>query len=49
MKHVLDKFLNSARQFLLGDFSAKVDRENIFEPTTVNKVDMKLVMIMALE
>jgi hypothetical protein len=36
-------------KILLGDFSAKVGREDIFKPTIGNGVYMKLVMIMESE
>jgi hypothetical protein len=34
---------------LLGDFSAKVGREDIFKPTTGNESFVKLVLILQLE
>jgi len=36
-------------KILLGDFNAKVGRENIFKPTIWNGVDIRMVMIMILE
>jgi hypothetical protein len=36
-------------KILLGDFNAKVGREDIFKPTVGNESYMKLVMIMESE
>jgi hypothetical protein len=48
--HVFDQFPRYDMKILLGDFNAKVSRENIFKPTIRNeRVHMKLVMIMELE
>jgi hypothetical protein len=33
LEHVFDKFRKCHMKILLGDFNAKVDRENIFKPT----------------
>jgi hypothetical protein len=42
-----DQFPRYDMKILLGDFNAKVGREDIFKPTM--RVHMKLVMIMELE
>ena len=36
-------------KIILGDFNAKVGRENIFKPTLGIRVYIRLVMIMELE
>jgi hypothetical protein len=36
-------------KILIGDFNAKVGREDIFKPTIMTGVYMKLVTIMGLE
>ena len=36
-------------KILLGDFNAKVGRENIFKPTNGNEIHVRIVMIMVLE
>jgi hypothetical protein len=36
-------------KIILGDFNAKVGRENIFKPTTGNEIHIITVMIMVLE
>jgi hypothetical protein len=36
-------------KLLLGDFNAKLGREDIFKPTSGMRVHKKLVMIMELE
>jgi predicted DNA-binding protein YlxM (UPF0122 family) len=33
MEHVFDQFLNYHMKILLGDFKAKVEKEDIFKPT----------------
>jgi exonuclease III len=38
LEHVLDKFLKYHRKILLGDFNAKVGREDIFKPTIGNEI-----------
>jgi hypothetical protein len=45
---VFDKFPNYRLKILLGDFNAKVVREDIFKPTLGMKVYTKFVMIMEL-
>ncbi|PNF38661.1 hypothetical protein B7P43_G01213 [Cryptotermes secundus] len=37
LEHVLDKFPNYPRKILLGEFNAKVGREDIFKPTIGNE------------
>jgi hypothetical protein len=37
LEHVFDKFLKYHMKILLGDFNAKVDREDIFKPTIWNE------------
>jgi hypothetical protein len=37
LEHAFDKFLKYHMNILLGDFNAKVDREDIFKPTTGNE------------
>jgi hypothetical protein len=37
LEHVFDKFRNYHTTFLLGNFSAKVGREDIFKPTIWNE------------
>jgi hypothetical protein len=37
LEHVFDKFPKYRMQILLGDFSAKVGREDIFKPTIGNE------------
>jgi hypothetical protein len=46
LERVIDKFPEYHMKILLGDFSAKVDRENIFNWEWGMKVYTKLVMIM---
>jgi exonuclease III len=48
LERVFDKFPKYHMKILLGDFNAKVGREDIFKPTIGNEVYMKLVMIMKL-
>jgi hypothetical protein len=36
LKHVYDEFPKYHTTFLLGDFSAKVGKENIFKPKILN-------------
>jgi hypothetical protein len=36
-EHVFDKFLKYYMKILLGDFNAKVGREDIFKPTNINE------------
>jgi hypothetical protein len=49
LERIFDKFPKYYMKILLGDFIAKVDREDIFKPTAVNENYRKLVMIMKLE
>jgi hypothetical protein len=49
LERVFDKFPKYHTKILLGDFNAKVGREDIFKPTIVKKVYTKLVMIMELD
>jgi hypothetical protein len=37
LEHVFDKFLKYDMKILLGDFNAKVGREDIFKPMTGNE------------
>jgi hypothetical protein len=37
LEHVFDKFPKDYKKFLLGDFNAKVGREDIFKPTIGNE------------
>jgi exonuclease III len=37
LERVFDKFAKYHMNILLGDFNAKVDREDIFKPTTGNE------------
>jgi hypothetical protein len=46
---VFDQFPRYDTKILLGDFSAKVRREDILKPTIGNGVHTKLVIIMELE
>jgi hypothetical protein len=53
--HVFDQIPTYEMKIFLGDFNAKVGREDIFKPTIVNESshevsndNMKLVMIMEL-
>jgi hypothetical protein len=48
MELVFNKFPKYMK-ILLGDFNAKVGREDIFKPTIGNEVYTNLVMIMQLE
>jgi hypothetical protein len=49
LERVFDKFPKYHMKILLGDFNAKVDREDIFKPIIGNEVYMKLIMKMELE
>jgi hypothetical protein len=49
LERVFDKFPKYHMKFLLGDFNAKVGREDISKPTIGNEVYTKSVMIMELE
>jgi hypothetical protein len=49
LEQVFHKFPKYNMKILLGDFKAKVDRENIFKPTIGNESVHELVMIMESE
>jgi exonuclease III len=50
LEDVFDQFPKYHLKILLGDFNAKVGREDIFHPSVGNeRVCTKLVMIMGLE
>jgi hypothetical protein len=49
LERVFDKFPKCHMKIMLGDFSAKVGREDIFKPAIWNESLHKLVMIMELE
>jgi hypothetical protein len=46
---VFDQFQRNDMKILLGDFSAKVCREDILKPTIGNGIHTKLVIIMELK
>jgi hypothetical protein len=47
LEHIFDKFPNYHTKILLGDFTAKVGKEDIFKPTIrTESFFSKLVMIM---
>jgi hypothetical protein len=46
---VCDQFPRYDMKILLGEFNAKVGRENIFKPQSETRVYMKLVVTMELE
>jgi hypothetical protein len=48
LERVFDNFPKYHMKILLGDFNAKVGKEDIFKPTIENEVCTKLVMIMEL-
>jgi hypothetical protein len=48
LERVFDKFPKYHMEILLGDFNAKVGREDIFKPTIGNEIYTKLLMIMEL-
>jgi hypothetical protein len=48
LEHVFDKFPKYHMKILLGDFSAKVGKEDILNRQLGMKVYMKLVMVMEL-
>jgi exonuclease III len=48
LERVFDKFPKYQMKILLGDFNAKVGREDIFKPTIGNESSHNLVMIMEL-
>jgi hypothetical protein len=47
--NVFDKFLKYHMKILLGDFNAKVGKEDIFKPTIGNESLHKIVMTMELD
>ena len=49
LEQVSDQFPRYHMKILLGDFNAKVGRENIFKPTIGNERHIRIVMIMVLE
>jgi exonuclease III len=49
LERVFNKFPKYHMKILLGDFNAKVGREDIFKPTIGNEVCTKLVLIMELD
>jgi hypothetical protein len=49
LEHVFDRFPKYHTKILLGDFNAKVGREDIFKPTTEMRVYTKLITIMESE
>jgi exonuclease III len=49
LEHVFSKFLQCHKKVLLGDFSAKVGREDILNQELGAKFCMKLIMIMELK
>jgi hypothetical protein len=49
LERVFDKFPKYHMKILLGDFNAKVDREDIFKRQLGMKVYTKLVIIMELD
>jgi exonuclease III len=49
LKQVFDKFPKYHTNILIGDFNAKVGREDIFKPTIGNKSLHEISMIMELE
>jgi hypothetical protein len=44
LEQVFDHFRKYHMKILLGDFNAKVGRENIFKPTIGNGVYIRIVM-----
>jgi hypothetical protein len=48
LEHVFDKFPKNHMKILLGDFNAKIGREDIFKPTIGNEslYEMQLNCIM---
>ena len=49
LEQVFDHFPKYDTKILLGDFNAKVGRENIFKPTIGMRVYIRIAMIMELE
>jgi exonuclease III len=49
LEQVFCKFPKCNSKILLGDFNAKVGREDTFKPTSRMRVNTKLIMIMELE
>ena len=49
LEKVFDHFSRYHMKILLGDFNAKVGRENIFKPQLGMRVYIRIVMIMELE
>ena len=49
LERVFGHFPKYHMKMLLGDFNAKVGRENIFKPTLDRRVPIRIVMIMGLD
>jgi hypothetical protein len=49
LEQVFDHFPKYYMKTLLGDFNAKVGRENIFKSTIGNEIHIRIVKIMVLE
>jgi hypothetical protein len=49
IEHVFDKFSKYHMKMMLGNFSSKLGREDIFKPTIRMKVYTKLVTVVELE
>ena len=49
LEQVFEHFPNNQMKALLGDFNAKVGREDIFKPITGMRVYIRIIMIMVLE
>jgi len=48
LEQVFDHFPKYHMKIFLGDFNAKVGRENIFKPTIGQEISIRIVMIMEL-
>jgi len=46
LEHVFDHFPKYHMKILLGDFNAKVGRDNIFKPLMDRRVSIRIIMIM---
>ena len=49
LEQVFDHFPTYHRKIILGDFNAKVGRENIYKPTIGSRAYLRIAMIMGLE